>query len=267
MPFDEPGRVVDLSKDEQRLTELLNGVEGPHPEQVLLQGPDEALGAAVPLRRPHEGRRTLDAEEDKLLLEGIGHVLAPVNVTHGETAPDPLSKAATAAPHALADRLERLEAGGPARGMNADALSRVMIDSDEYRDLTLAGVGRGQVGAPHRVHRVGDDGAVVGARASGRADPRGRKQVVRAHEPQDAALGRANACDAQPGPDLAVPLAVKRAGGQNRADRLDQRGIRHWPNRARTPRRFGPRGKMAVDGGARCAPDPAHTGQAIGPAA
>ena len=151
--------------------------------------------------------------------------------------------------------------------MDAHALGRVMIDGDEHRDLALAGDGRGQVGAPHRVHRVGDDGAVVVARASRRADPRGRKQVVRAHEPQDATLGRANACDAQPGPDLPVPLAVKRAGGQNRADRLDQRGIRHRPNRARTPRRFGPRGKMAVDGGARCAPDPAHTGQAIGPAA
>src|SRR3954469_16485055 len=176
--------------------------------------------------------------------------------------------AAEAAPHALPDRLERLEAGGPARGMDAHALSRVMIDSDEYRDLALAGVGRGQIGAPHRVHRVGDDGAVVVARASGRADPRGRKQVARAHEPQDATLGRANASHAQPGPDLPVPLAVKRAGGQNRADRLDQRGIRHRPNRARTPRRFWPGGgEMPIHAGPRRAPDPAHAGQAIGLAA
>src|SRR3954470_3862965 len=158
VPFDEPGRVVDLAKDEQRLTQLLDGVEGAHPEEVLLQGPDEALGAAVPLRRPHEGRRTLDAEEGKLLLEGVGHVLAPMIVPHGETAPDPLSKAAEAAPHALPDRLERFEAGGPARGMNAHALGRVMIDSDEYRDLSLTRDGRGQVGAPHRVYRRRDDG-------------------------------------------------------------------------------------------------------------
>src|SRR3954464_13219608 len=127
MPFDEPGRVVDLPKDEQRLPELLDGVEGAHPEQVLLQGPDEALGAAVPLRRPHEGGRTLDAEEGKLLLEGVGHVLGPVIVPHGETAPALFGESAEAAPHALADRLERLEAGGPARGMDAHALSRVMI--------------------------------------------------------------------------------------------------------------------------------------------
>ena len=52
MPFDQPGGVVALPKDEQCLTELLDGVEGAHPEQVLFQGPDEALGAAVPLRGP-----------------------------------------------------------------------------------------------------------------------------------------------------------------------------------------------------------------------
>src|SRR4029434_4126154 len=101
MPFDEPGRVVGLPKDEQRLTELLDGVEGVHPEQVLLQGADEALGAAVPLGGSHEGRRTRDAQEGKLLLEGVGHVLAPVIVPDGQTARDPLSKAAKAAPYAL----------------------------------------------------------------------------------------------------------------------------------------------------------------------
>src|SRR3954463_11905899 len=143
MPFDEPGRVVALPKDEQCLTELLDGVEGAHPEQVLFQGPDEALRTAVPLRRPHEGRRACDTQEGKLLLEGVGQVLAPVIVAHGETAPDPLSKAAKAAPHALADRLERLEAGGPARGMDAHALGRVMIDGDKHRDLPLTREGRG----------------------------------------------------------------------------------------------------------------------------
>src|SRR4051794_19112020 len=122
MPFDEPGCVVDLAKDQQGLTEVLDGIEGPHPEQVLLQGPDEALGAAVPLGSPHEGGRARDAEEGKFLLESIGHVLAPVIVPHGKTACDLFGESAEAAPHALADRLERLEAGSPARGMDADAL-------------------------------------------------------------------------------------------------------------------------------------------------
>src|SRR6476659_4622382 len=102
--------IVDLPKAEQRLTELLDGVEGAHPEQVLLQGPDEALGAAVPLGSPHKGGRALDAEEGKLLLEGVGHVLAPVIVPNGETARDLFGESAEAAPHALPDRLERLKA-------------------------------------------------------------------------------------------------------------------------------------------------------------
>src|SRR3954463_2867698 len=49
--------------------------------------------------------------------------------------------------------------------------------------------GRGQVGAPHRVHRVGDNGAVVGAWPAGRAAPRGGEEVVLAHEPQHPPLG------------------------------------------------------------------------------
>src|SRR5215211_2960004 len=143
-----------------------------------------------------------------------------------------------------------------------------MIDSDKYRDLPLTGDRRGQVGAPYRVHRLGDDGAIVVARTPGRADPRGREEVVLSHEPQHPALGGANARHAQPGPDLPVTLAVKRAGGQDRTDRVNQGRIRHRPNRARTPGRFGPAGgEMAVDGGPRRTPDPAHAGQAIGLAA
>src|SRR3954464_10132389 len=64
-----------------------------------------------------------------------------------------------------------------------------MIDGHEHRDLSLPRDGRGQVGAPHRVHRVGDDGAVVVARASGRADPRGGEEIVLAHEPQSGDRG------------------------------------------------------------------------------
>src|SRR5215211_7370891 len=143
-----------------------------------------------------------------------------------------------------------------------------MIDRDKYRDLSLTGDRRGQVGAPHRVHSFGDDGAVVVARTPGRADPRGREEVVLAHEPQHPALGCAQARHAQPGPDLPVPLAVKGAGGQDRADRLHQGCIRHRPKRARTPQHLGPRGgEMAVDGGPRRTPDPADAGQAIGLAA
>ena len=68
MPLDEPGRVVGLAELEQRPAQVLDGVEAPHPKHILLQGADEALGAAVALRRADEGRRALDAEEAQRLL-------------------------------------------------------------------------------------------------------------------------------------------------------------------------------------------------------
>src|ERR671927_1595526 len=82
--LDQPGRVVSLAEGEQRLTQLLDRGEAPHPQQVLLQRADEALGAAVALRRPHERRRALGAQEAELLLEIVGHVLRAVVVPDGE---------------------------------------------------------------------------------------------------------------------------------------------------------------------------------------
>src|SRR5687768_10215565 len=103
MPLDEPGGVVALPESEQSLTEVLEGVEGAHPQEVLLQGADEPLRAAIPLRCPHKGGRALDAQEGELLLEGLGHVLRSMIMAHREPAPDPLSKAAKGAAHALPD--------------------------------------------------------------------------------------------------------------------------------------------------------------------
>src|SRR3954468_24486790 len=115
------------------------------------------------------------------------------------------------AAHALADRLQRFEARRPGGSVDADAFGRAVVDDDEHGGLSLAGPGRGQVGAPHLVYPVGNDGAVVGAWTPRRGDARGREQAVLAHQPQDAALGGAHPGDAQPGPDLAMTLAVERA--------------------------------------------------------
>ena len=85
-------------------------------------------------------------------------------MAHREAAGDAAGKAAEVSPHALTDRLQRFEAGGPGMGMDADAFGGAMIDRDEHRRLAFAGDRRGQVGAPHRIDRVGDDGAVMAAR-------------------------------------------------------------------------------------------------------
>ena len=69
--LDQPGRVVGFPEREQRLPQLLDGLEGPHPEQVLLQGADEPLGTAIAFRGADEGGRAVDAEKGQFLLEVV----------------------------------------------------------------------------------------------------------------------------------------------------------------------------------------------------
>ena len=69
MPRDEPSLIVAPRECDKRDAQLLNGFEGPHPQEVLLQGSDEAFGEAIALGFAHEGRRSFDAETFDLALE------------------------------------------------------------------------------------------------------------------------------------------------------------------------------------------------------
>ena len=63
-------------------------------------------------------------------------------VVDRETAGRVVGEHAEAVAHALADRLQGLEARGPACGVDADALGAVVIDGDEHRDLGAGAAGR-----------------------------------------------------------------------------------------------------------------------------
>ena len=80
-----------------------------------------------------------------------------------------VDKAAEVAPHPLTDRLDRLEAGCLPVGVDADAFGAAMVDGNEHRGLAFAGDRRCQVGAPHRVERIGSDGTVMVGRPARRA--------------------------------------------------------------------------------------------------
>jgi hypothetical protein len=67
MALDQPVFIVGPPEVDQGQVELLDGLEGPDPEQVLLQGADESLGAAVALRRSDEGRGGCGAEPGDFL--------------------------------------------------------------------------------------------------------------------------------------------------------------------------------------------------------
>ena len=70
MPLEQPVPIKPILKVEQGLPQFLDSVEGSHPQELLLQCPDEALGHPVALRGPDEARAGLDAQERQLLLEG-----------------------------------------------------------------------------------------------------------------------------------------------------------------------------------------------------
>ena len=61
MPGDEPGFVVAPGELDERGSQLFDGVEGPHPQQVLLQDPDTPVEVQFtsagclnyPCRTPH----------------------------------------------------------------------------------------------------------------------------------------------------------------------------------------------------------------------
>ena len=109
--LDDPGPVVDVLELVKGQAQFFDGVEAADPEQVLLQRPDEALGAAVAFGLAHEGGRARDAEEGEFALEVVGDVLAAVIVAKLEASCDASSEGTEAGANTLPDRLEGLEPG------------------------------------------------------------------------------------------------------------------------------------------------------------
>ena len=136
---------------------------------------------------------------------------------------DPPVEAAEVLADALAERLQSLEAVAREGGVEADALAGAVIHRHEDEDLSFfGGHGRGRVGPPHHVGSFRDDSPVVGLGAVGMANPLRGLEAVLPHQPADALLGGPDALEAEPGPDLAVALAVEGRLGQDAADVADQ---------------------------------------------
>ena len=79
-PPDDPVVVEALREVAQCLVELPDGAEAPQPEELLLQGADEALDAAVALGLADEGWAGGDPDGPELVLEGVGDELGAMVV-------------------------------------------------------------------------------------------------------------------------------------------------------------------------------------------
>jgi len=98
---------------------FLDGVEGSDPQQILLQCPYEAFGDAIAFGFSDEGRRGFDAEAFDL-----GWKSRTCSWSHGHDAASTraprLGDSAEANDAPLPDGLQRFEAIGRLRGMDAD---------------------------------------------------------------------------------------------------------------------------------------------------
>src|SRR5690606_29111624 len=200
--------------------------ESPGPEKLLLQSPEESLNAAVPFRRANERRARGDAEEAQLILEVVADVLASVVMANNEASGDLLGVDAEPLTDALPNRLECLETRGSPGRMDTHALCSAMIHCREDRDRAFFEcLDAGRIGAPHLVGSVRDNRPVVNTGPKHSTWPRGSKEAVLPHDPEDPTLARANAFPAQSRPGLSVSLAVERRFGQDAADLPDEVGV------------------------------------------
>ena len=96
------------------------------------------LRDAVAFGLPHEARRAFDAEEGDLLLEIVSEVVGAVVVPQSQPARDAVADALEAFAHALADRLQGLEAGPEELRLALLAFKRTyneqwMLEKYDYR--------------------------------------------------------------------------------------------------------------------------------------
>ena len=101
--------VVPLLELQQRLPQFLDGVEGPHPQQLLLQRADEPFSHAVALRGPDEAWAGFDPQEAEFLLESMAHVLWTMIVAQYQAGGDAFRQRVTVLPDPLMDRLQRFK--------------------------------------------------------------------------------------------------------------------------------------------------------------
>ena len=85
VPLAQPACVASLRELANFPGQILDGVEVPDTQDLLLNRADQPLGHAISLRPAHERRRTLDAEETYFALEVRGGLVRVVVVPQDET--------------------------------------------------------------------------------------------------------------------------------------------------------------------------------------
>ena len=211
--------VVAITEVVQGSAEFIEITETADPQELLFQGAEEALDAAVALGLADEGRGRLDAEEANFVLEVIAHVNAAVVVAQAQTARDACGKKAEVLVHALSDGLERFEPAGSFGYVKSDALGGAMVDgSKDGNGTVLLRGGLGGIGSPHLVRTFSDDRAFMRMAGNRKRTARRRQQAVLTKKAKHAVLRRTDPLVAQTRPDLAISFTGEDGGRQQLPD-------------------------------------------------
>ena len=211
--------------------QILDGVEVPDPQDLLLDRADQPLGHAISLRLPHERRRTLDAEEAYFALEVRSGVVRAVVVPQDETFRAAGVETSEVPCGGLAHRFQRRPAVWAAIDMEAEDFGGAVVDDEEEVDAALVSHRLGHVRSPDCVHKIRHDGAVVVALGACPPPVRSLQAVFR-NDPPHAPLGSADTPHPQACMDLPIALAAEMGAIADVADvreqvRVAARSLRH----------------------------------------
>jgi hypothetical protein len=183
-PFQQPAAAVALAESLERLGQLLQRGEVSHPEQLFLEGAEEALDAAVAFRFSDKGGRRFDVEKRHLAPKVVPHVnncepsscpSLTAQARFSATLPN-FSCTARRTGSSASNRAPRLGTGMP----ETSAVARSTHGENRHPAIGHGEANRG-VDAPHRVGPLGQDRALVALRLNRLRLPLRRQQAVVPH--------------------------------------------------------------------------------------
>ena len=83
--LNQPVLVVESAKLFQCPNQFRDRLEVPDPQQLLLEGPEEAFNTAIAFRLANECRRRLDPQEGEFVLQVVAHELGGVIMPESES--------------------------------------------------------------------------------------------------------------------------------------------------------------------------------------
>ena len=226
MPFDEPVLVVAFDKCEDGFTDLVGGLPGPRPEQLLLEGAMPALDHAIAFRLANERVTDRAAQVIGFIdVPGACELTAMIKA-QGDTTSRILADSTELPSHCLMQAVERGESVGCGGDGDPEYLVGAVID--EVEDGHLAVSVRdylGGISAPALIGKRSDDSPIVHAFGAAVPLPRGCQQPVKPHESMHTVAADAKASHDQSGPHLSISLSAEGTGGDDVADGSEQSGI------------------------------------------